>query len=80
MKFNDKYPRLIREEKLCYHPAFDKPVLAVRSGWQDEFGFVKWEPGVQYVQITGSCLGVCVPNEKRVDHLYTECDVHSKQD
>lgn len=78
--FNDKYPRLIREEKLCNHPDFYNPVLAVRTGWKDEYGFVKWELGVQYVQITRPSTSVCLPNEERIDHINTECDIHSEQD
>lgn len=60
MLLESKYPRLVRNEKLVAHPQFAHPVLAVRTGWQDEYGFVKWEPGVEYVQIPRPSTSVCV--------------------
>lgn len=75
-----KYPRLVKEEKLCYHPSYSTPVLATRIGWEDEYGFIAWEPGVTYVQITGSSSSVCLQDEECINHFYPERDVHSEQD
>ena len=80
VKFNDKYPRMVREEKLCYHPNFFCMVLAVRTGWEDEYGFINWEHGVEYVQIPGSSSSVRLQDEERINHIYTERDLHSQQD
>lgn len=73
------YPRLVVEEKLCYHPSYSKPVLATRHGWKDEYGFISWEPGVKYVQITGSSSGVRLQDEECINHFDPERDVHSEQ-